>query len=91
AALTTYLESLRNRLTRKGVHVLTVKPGFVDTDMLKASGRSTSMAISPEQAASDIWKAICRRKQILYTPARWAWIMLVIRYIPSFIFRRLSI
>jgi short-subunit dehydrogenase len=91
AALTTYLESLRNRLTRKGVHVLTVKPGFVDTDMFRASGRSASMAISPDQAAGDIWKAICRRQQTLYTPARWAWIMLIIRYIPSFIFRRLSI
>lgn len=91
AALTTYLESLRNRLTRKGVHVLTVKPGFVDTDMFRATGRSASMAISPDQAAGDIWKAIRSRKQILYTPARWAWIMLVIRYIPSFIFRRLSI
>ncbi|MBI5348270.1 MAG: SDR family NAD(P)-dependent oxidoreductase [Chloroflexi bacterium] len=91
AALTTYLESLRNRLTRKGVHVLTVKPGFVDTDMFRATGRAASMAISSDQAAGDIWKAIRARKQILYTPARWAWIMLVIRYIPSFIFRRLSI
>lgn len=91
AALTTYLESLRNRLTRKGVHVLTVKPGFVDTDMLKASGRPSSMAISPEQAASDIWHAIRHRKQTIFTPARWRLISLIIQYIPSFIFRRLSI
>jgi len=91
AALTTYLESLRNRLTRKGVHVLTVKPGFVDTDMFRATGRPSGMAISPEQAAGDIWQAICYRKQIIFTPARWRWIMLIIQYIPSFIFRRLSI
>ena len=90
AALTTYLEALRNRLTRKGVHVLTVKPGFVDTDMLKGVKRRM-WVISPEQVAADIWRAIKRRKQSIYTPARWGLVMFVIRNIPSFIFRRLSI
>ncbi len=90
AALTTYLEGLRNRLTRKGAHVLTVKPGFVDTDMLKGVKRRM-WVISPEQAAANIWSAIKRRKQSIYTPARWGLVMLVIRNIPSFIFRRLSI
>jgi short-subunit dehydrogenase len=90
AALTTYLEALRNRLTRKGVHVLTVKPGFVDTDMMKGVGKRP-FVISPEQAARDIWNAIKGRKQEIYTPAKWALIMLVIRSIPSFIFRRLKI
>ena len=90
AALTTYLEGLRNRLTRKGVHVLTVKPGFVDTNMLKGVKRRM-WVISPEQAAADIWAAIKRRKQSIYIPARWGLMMFVIRNIPSFIFRRLSI
>jgi short-subunit dehydrogenase len=90
AALTTYLEGLRNRLTRKGVHVLTVKPGFVDTDMLKGVKRRM-WVISPEQAAADIWSAIKRRQQTMYTPARWGLVMLVIRNIPSFVFRRLSV
>ncbi|MEZ0396596.1 MAG: SDR family NAD(P)-dependent oxidoreductase [Anaerolineales bacterium] len=88
AALTCYLEALRNRLSRYGVHVLTVRPGFVATDMLKQAQRPF-MVISPEQAAADICKAIRRRRQSIYTPARWGWIMLVIRLIPSFIFRRL--
>lgn len=89
AALTTYLEALRNRLTRHGVHVLTVKPGFMDTDMLKSSPR-TFWVVSPEQAADDIWKAIKSRKQTIYTLGRWRWIMLIIQHIPSLIFRRLS-
>lgn len=88
AALTCYLEALRNRLSRYGVHVLTVKPGFVQTDMLKQA-RRPFMVIPPEQAAADICKAIRRRKQSLYTPARWGLIMLIIRLIPSFLFRRL--
>ncbi len=89
AALSTYLEALRNRLTRHGVHVLTVKPGFMDTDMLKSSPR-TFWVISPDKAAEDIWKAIRARKQTIYTPGRWGLVMLIIQHIPSVIFRRLS-
>lgn len=89
AALTTYLEALRNRLTRKGVHVLTVKPGFVDTDMLKQVKRKM-WVVSPDQAAADVFRAIQGRKQEIYTPARWRWVMWVVRNMPSFIFRRLS-
>ena len=89
AALSTYLEALRNRLTRQGVYVLTVKPGFMDTEMIKSSPR-TFWVISPEKAADDIWKAIQAHKQTIYTPRRWCLIMLIIRHIPSMIFRRLS-
>ena len=90
AGLATYLEALRNRLTRDGVNVLTVKPGFVQTDMLKAAQGSTPFVIPPEKAADDIWKAIRKCKQQIYTPARWRWIMLAIQHTPSFIFRKLS-
>ena len=89
AALATYLEALRNRLTRFGVHVLTVKPGFMDTEMLKASPR-TFWVVSPEQAASDICRAIKSRKQTIYSLGRWGLVMWVIKHIPSVIFRRLS-
>ena len=90
AGLTNYLESLRNRLTRHGVHVLTVKPGFVDTPMLQNAGGAGFWVIPPEQAAADIARAIRRKRQVIYTPARWRWLMLTIQHIPSFIFRRLS-
>ncbi len=91
AGLTTYLESLRNRLSRHGVHVLTVKPGFVDTPMLaNAPRKKLFWVISPDQAAADIVRAMKKRKQVIYTPARWRWVALVIQHIPSFIFRRLS-
>jgi short-subunit dehydrogenase len=89
AALTCYLESLRNRLTRRGVHVLTVKPGYVLTDMA-ADVKNPLFAIPPERAAADICKAIRRRKQEIYTAPIWRLVMLVIRAIPSLVFRRLS-
>lgn len=90
AALSTYLEGLRNRLSRHGVHVLTIKPGFVKTDMLKTAQGATPFPIEPEQAAADIYKALRRRSQVVYTPGRWRWFMLVIQHIPSFLFRRMS-
>lgn len=90
AGLATYLEALRNRLTRRGVNVLTVKPGFLKTEMLKAAQGPTPFAIEPSQAAQDIIKAIKKRKQVIYTASIWRWIMLAIQHTPSFIFRRLS-
>ena len=90
AGLATYLEALRNRLTRHGVNVLTVKPGFVKTEMLKAAQGGTPFAIEPEKAADDIYKAMQKRKQTIYTPFFWRYIMLIIQHIPSFIFRKLS-
>jgi len=89
AGLTTYLEALRNRLTRLGVNVLTVKPGFVQTDMLNAA-QKVIFPISAQKAADDIYKAIRRRKQQIYTPWFWSWGMLLVRNIPSFLFRRMS-
>ena len=89
AGLTAYLEALRNRLTRFGVHVLTVKPGFVRTEMLKAAPR-VMFPITAERAANEIWNAIRERKQQIYTPPVWTLIMLIVRNIPSIIFRRLS-
>lgn len=90
AALTTYLEALRNRLTRHGVNVLTVKPGFVKTEMVKAAQGATPFAIEPEKAAEDIYQAMRKRKQVIYTASIWRWIMLIIQHVPSVIFRRMS-
>jgi len=89
AGLTNYLEALRNRLTRHGVNVLTVKPGFVKTDMLMGVEK-TPFAIEPERAANLIWDGMKKRKQVIYIAGIWKLIMLVIRHIPSVIFRRLN-
>ncbi|MBT7782120.1 MAG: SDR family NAD(P)-dependent oxidoreductase, partial [Anaerolineae bacterium] len=89
AALTTYLEAYRNRLTRYGVNVLTVKPGFVQTDLIK-NAKKLFWVISPEKAAKDIYEAMQKRKQEIYTPARWRLVMFIVRNTPSFVFRKLS-
>lgn len=89
AALSSYLESYRNRLTKKGVHVLTVKPGFLDTAMTRGRGGLFFMS-TPEQAAKMISKAIRAGKQTVYVSPIWGLVMHIIRHIPSFIFRKLT-
>lgn len=91
AGFTCYLEALRNRLTRHGVHVLTIKPGMVKTEMLNLPNAPRPvLAVTPEQAADGIWNAIKKRKQVAYVSGLWRWVMLVITHTPSVIFRRLS-
>jgi len=89
AGLDTYLEALRNRLTRHGVTVTTVKPGFVDTDLLKNAPK-TFWVISPDEAAALILDAVRARKQVVYVPGRWRVVGTAVRAMPSFIFRRLN-
>jgi len=90
AGLTNYLEALRNRLTRHGVNVLTVKPGFVKTPPTLNNVKKLMFAVEPNVAADMIWDGMKKRKQTIYVSGIWKLIMLVIRHIPSVIFRRLS-
>lgn len=89
-ALSIYLESLRNRLASHGATVTTIKPGFVDTSLL-ANADKTFWVISPQEAAQQICAAIEQKKQVVYVPARWRLVSLIIRSIPSFIFRRMNV
>ncbi|MCP3918775.1 MAG: SDR family NAD(P)-dependent oxidoreductase [bacterium] len=91
AGMATYLEALRNRLAEARVHVLTVKPGFVDTDMTRGMD-GLFWLISADDAARTILKAAHNRFwSTRYVPLRWWAVGTVIRAIPSFLFRRLNI
>ncbi len=89
AGLHTYLEAIRNRVARDGVRVVTIKPGFVDTAMTRGL-EGLFWLISADRAAEIILRKAKRGATVAYVPARWRWVMLVIRSIPSFIFRRLE-
>lgn len=86
AGLSVYLEGLRNRLYHAGVHVVTIKPGFVDTKM---TWGEVPFAASPEDAARAIVRAIEKKKNVVYVPWFWRYIMLIIRHIPEFQFKRM--
>ena len=90
ACVNVFLEGLAHRLFRSGVHVLTVKPGFVDTPMTAAFEKGALWA-SPERVARDIHRAIGHRRPLLYTPWYWRWIMQLIRSMPTALFQRSSL
>jgi decaprenylphospho-beta-D-erythro-pentofuranosid-2-ulose 2-reductase len=89
-ALALYLQGLRARLFHAGVHVLTVKPGFVDTKMTFGRPGMFLMA-SPQTIARGILAAIRGRREVVYLPAFWSPIMAVIRLVPEPIFKRLRL
>lgn len=90
SGLHTYLEALRNRVARDGVRVVTIKPGFVETAMTRGLD-GLFWLISADRAAEIILDKAERGAVVAYVPARWRGVMLVIRSIPSFIFRRLKV
>lgn len=91
AGFSTFLAGLRNRLSSKGVHVMTVKPGFVTTAMTEGIPLPKILTATPEQVAADIVRGVKKRKNIVYT--RWFWreIMLIIRHVPEFVFKKMKL
>jgi short-subunit dehydrogenase len=85
-----YLQGLRNRLFRDNVQVLTVKPGFVDTAMTFGLD-GLFLVAQPEEIGENIVQAMEKKKDIVYLPFFWRYIMLIIRSIPELLFKRLSL
>lgn len=89
--LTLFLQGLRNRLHKSGCAVTTVKPGFIDTPMTSDIEKGGPLWATPEKVAGDIYKASQKGKNEIYTPNFWMLIMLIIKNIPEFIFKKLSL
>jgi short-subunit dehydrogenase len=89
-AVSIFMQGLRNRLHPRGVHVLTIKPGFVDTPMTAAFPKGVLWA-RPQQVARGIYAAIEKKKDVVYLPWFWSPIMQVIRGLPEALFKRLRL
>ena len=90
ASVSIFTQGLRNRLSPYGVHVLTIKPGFVDTPMT-LQFRKNFLWTKPERIAKGIIEAIDSKKNTVYLPGYWRFIMWIIRSIPEGIFVRLRL
>ena len=91
AGFTTYLSGLRQRLFNKGVHLMTVKPGFIATQMTAKLKSPKILTATPAKVGEDIYKSYRKKKDIIYTPCYWWFIMTIIKLIPEAIFKRLSL
>ena len=91
AAFSAYLSGLRQSLCAKGIHVLTVKPGFVDTAMTKGMDLPEKLTASPQRVAHDIYKSQTKGRSVVYTMSVWWVIMTIIKVIPEFVFKRLKL
>lgn len=91
AGFTAYLSGLRNDLFHKGVHVMTVLPGFVNTNMTSGLKLPPLLTAQPDEVASSVFNAAKSKKNIIYVKWMWRWIMLIIRNIPEFIFKKMKL
>lgn len=91
AGLTAFLEGLRGRLHEHGVHVLTVKPGPVDTKMTFGMDDPPPLMADPDRVAGDIVAAMENRTDVCYTPPIWRYIMTALRLIPARLFKKLDL
>ena len=90
AGFTQYLSGLRNRLFNSNVLVTTILPGFVNTKMTKDLKLNKYLTAEPIEVANVIYNAVLKKKEIVYIRPIWKYIMLVIKIIPEFVFKKIK-
>lgn len=90
AGFTAYLSGVRNKLSKSGVQVTTILPGFVSTKMVEGLELSKSLTVTPEYAAKKIYAATQRNKDVVYISGKWRLIMWIIRHIPEKIYKKMN-
>ena len=90
AGLTAFVDGLRNRIDREGVHVMTIKPGPVKTSMTDGMKGQQRFA-DVNKVAATIVKAIDKGQDIVYVPGDWRLKMAVVRAIPEWFFKKLNL
>ena len=88
AGFSAFLSGLRNRLAGSGVHVVTVKPGYVRTRMTDGMDLPPRLTAEPDEVAQAVVAAIRRRRDVVYVRRIWRVIMLIVRALPERVFKR---
>lgn len=91
AGFTAFLSGLRNRLAGQDVHVVTVKPGFVNTAMTAGLDLPARLTAEPEEVGEAIFAAVRAKRNVIYVRPIWRVVMTVIRLIPEPIFKKLRL
>lgn len=91
AGFTAFLSGLRNRLAKKGVHVVTVLPGFTRTKMTEGMDLPKKLTAEPEEVSDAILKAVAKQQNVIYVRPIWRVVMAIIRNIPERMFKKMSL
>ncbi|HEY4147754.1 MAG TPA: SDR family oxidoreductase [Chitinophagaceae bacterium] len=91
AAFTAYLDGLRNLLFKDGVHVVTVKPGFVYTKMTEDLKLPAPLTAQPAEVGKAVYNAVQKKKNTVYVRWMWRWVMTIIKSIPEFQFKKMKL
>jgi short-subunit dehydrogenase len=91
AAFSAYLDGLRNSLFKDGVHVVTVKPGFVYTKMTEGLKLPAPLTAQPAEVGKAVYNAVQNKTNTVYVRWMWRWIMLIIKSVPEFQFKKMKL
>lgn len=91
AGFTAFLSGLRNRLAKTGVHVVSVLPGFVNTQMTQGMDLPAKLTAEPQEVAEKIVAAVEAGRDVIYVRPIWWLIMAIIRNIPERIFKKMKL
>ncbi len=90
AGLTAFCSGLRSRMAARRVHVVTVKPGFIDSPMTAHIAKKGALWATPDAIAKGIVNAIDKKRDVVYLPGFWRLVMLIITHVPESIFKRMK-
>lgn len=91
AGLTAFLSGLRNALAAQNIHVMTVKPGFVNTAMTEGMKLPPMLTAEADEVARAIVEAQKRGRDVIYVRPIWRLIMTIIVAIPERVFKTLKL
>ncbi|HEX4851534.1 MAG TPA: SDR family oxidoreductase [Puia sp.] len=91
AAFSAYLSGLRNKLFKDGVHVVTVKPGFVYTKMTENLELPKPLTAQPAEVGAAVYSAVQKKKNTIYVKWFWKYIMMIIKSVPEFQFKKMNL
>jgi len=89
AGLSAFLSGLRARAGRGGVHVVTVKPGFVRTKMTDGMKLIGPLTVEAPVVGDAILSAVEKKADVVYVSGKWRLVMLIIKTLPEAVFKKL--
>jgi decaprenylphospho-beta-D-erythro-pentofuranosid-2-ulose 2-reductase len=89
--VTRYIQGLQHRLAGSGIKVVLIKPGPTDTPMTSSLKEKGAKLAPVDEVAAAILLAADKGVPVAYVPKKWWLIMMIIRHLPNFIFKKMNI